>query len=508
MQGDSLKKRFLFKLATNIVGFTISILTAGLVPRALGVDGYGNYTFLYTILMQFLLFIEIKSSTWFFKRVSQNNDAKENFVFYGYLISAFIIILFLVIGFLYFFNFSNMVFLKQPISYVILAAVVVFVSWLQSVFSQMMDAYGQTVWLEKMQIVFRIVSILLLVSIIYFNGLSIVKYFVFQFFVALSQILVIYFYLKKYKDIIFIARIRFEEFKKQFRAFYVYCAPLALYQLVGTIYLLADRWMLQFFGGANQQGLFSFSLLFTNVCVIFTTAMMPLLMREMSIYAENKDTAKMSLLFRNQVPMLYAITAFFCCFLFTQAENLIGIFGGAKYANAVPIFLIYIFYPLVYTYGNLHSTVFYSSGRTNVYLYLSLIMTPLSLVATYILVGDNKYVGMNLGGRGLALKEIVMGGINCIVYLTVNARFLKLNFIKHFLHLICSPFIFVAIGLASHYCVSIYSIERVQINFIVSGVFYTLLVVILVAFVPRVFGLKKHQINDFYLIIKSKFTKA
>ena len=74
--------------------------------------------------------------------------------------------------------------------------------------------------------------------------------------------------------------------------------------------------------------------------------MTPLFMRELSIAHENKDLDKMKRMFRRYMPILYAITAYFSCFIAVEADKVVYIFGGNRFNGAIIAVAIMAFYPI------------------------------------------------------------------------------------------------------------------------------------------------------------------
>ena len=70
MSVDSLRKRYLFKLSSSMLGFAISIIIQAMVPRGLGPKAFGDYAFLTSILTQIVLFFDLGNSSAFFVKLS------------------------------------------------------------------------------------------------------------------------------------------------------------------------------------------------------------------------------------------------------------------------------------------------------------------------------------------------------------------------------------------------------------------------------------------------------
>lgn len=513
VSADSLKERFAYKLFSNTISFVVSFILAGLVPRALGVDNYGSYNFLISVITQILLFIELRTSYCFFTKLSQRPKEISLQVFYGYCVLSIFCIFILVISTFSFTALNKIVFIDQAHRYVLFATGVVFISWVNNLLGQMMDAYGKTIWLEKVQILFKVLSCCLLLLLAYTHYLDLDKYFVFQY--ATQGILSVIFisYLRKKHEFSLFIRIPKELFVRYLNEFYQYCAPLFFYILIGLVSQFSDRWILQYYGGSYQQGLYSFSFALSNLCIMITTAMLPLLQREVAIHASSKNIDGMASLFKNLVPPIYGITSFLCAFVFIHADLIVSFFGGVKYLDAITILQIVSLYPLIYAYGNLHSTFFYATSRTKTYLILAIITTPFSIFGSYFFMSHGNVLGLGMGGKGLALKELIIGAFNCFVYLIVNLRYLRIHKGKYLLHLFIVPVVFILFGYTTREFVNVLIMKEQLITFImVSGILYTALSIMSVWMSPQLLGIDRKMLNNHWhntaMYLKDQFSRG
>ncbi|MDF1534403.1 MAG: lipopolysaccharide biosynthesis protein [Methanosarcinaceae archaeon] len=497
MSKDSLKKRFAYKLSSNIISFAVSFILAGLVPRTLGVDNYGSYNFLISIITQILLFVELRTSYCFFTKLSQRPEERNLQVFYSYCIFTFLFVFIVVISTVSFTSFRKIVFLDQTRRYIFLASGVVFISWISGLLGQMMDAYGKTIWLEKVQILFKVLSCVVLLLLAYTNYLNLDNYFAYQYATQGTLVFIFILYLRRKHEFSLFVRIPGELFYQYVKEFYQYCAPLFFYILIGIVYQLFDRWLLQYYGGAYQQGLYSFSFALSNICIMITSAILPLLQREMSIHAATNDIEGMAVLFRKLIPLIYGITACLSAFVFVEADLIVSLFGGVKYVEATSIFRISSLYPLIYAYGNLHSTIFYATSRTKTYLILAIIITPISIFSSFVFMSNGNYIGLDLGGKGLALKEFIIGFFTCVVVLFVNARYLRINQWKYFVHLIFVPVIFILFGyLARGFVNEIMMKETIFLFILASGIVYMSLSMMSVWMLPQLLGIDRKDLSN------------
>ena len=509
MNQDSLKKRYLFKLSTNIVGGVINLFSIAIIPRALGVINFGNFNFTTTIITQFINLLEFRTSTCFYVKVAQRPKDNKLVLFYSLITMLIFLVLIVLITGIVFSPFRKFVFQDQGSVIIIYSLILVILTWVLELFVKIMDAHGATVPLEKMRIVNKVLGVLLLLVLFFSNRLNLNNYFYYQYFLLLILLYYLYRYLKRNSYLAFESSLSKRDFISYFKEFYKYSGPLGLYVILQFIHIAFDRWILQYYGGGYQQGIYSFSFGISSVCLLFTVTMIPLFTRELSAAAGEKSIEKMAKLYRLFVPMLYAITGYFCCFIFVESKSIIELFGGKEYETAELTLKILSFYPLISVYSNLNGSVIYANGKTDLVLKLALVSTPVSMIAAWFLISDD-YLAFNLGANGLAVKEIILEFISVIILIYFNTSFLKLRFRNYLVHMIFSILPFIIFAYTAHFivywiCTGLEFSSNPIILFFLSGIVYSLLTLLIVWFYPMVFGLTR---NDIVSQINTLFKKS
>jgi len=499
MNKDSFKKRYIYKLSTNIIGGLINLFSIAIIPRALGVINFGNFNFLTTIITQFINLLEFRTSTCFYTKLAQRPKENKLVLFYGFLsLLIFLILSFLIIG-ITFSPIKQFVFQDQSSDVIVYALFLVILTWIIEIFVKIMDAHGETVPLEKMRILNKVLGGVLLVILYFSNLLNLNNYFYYQYVLLFILLYYLYRYLKRNGYLIFDTPLKKPDFISYFKEFYKYSGPLGIYVILQFVHIAFDRWILQYYGGSYQQGIYSFSFGISSVCLLFTTTMIPLFTRELSVAAGEHNIKQMAHLYRLFVPMLYAITAYFCCFIFVESKSIIKLFGGNEYSTAESTLKILAFYPLVSVYSNLNGSIIYANGKTSLVLKLALVFTPLSMITTWLLI-NNGYWGFNLGAEGLAVKEIILELISVVIILYVNTDFLKLRFRNYLVHMIFSVLPFIIFAYSAHFivqwvCGKLNFSPNPIILFFISGVVYSFFTLLIVWVYPMVFGLSRKDIS-------------
>lgn len=496
---DSLKKRYLYKLTGNLVWSCVALVTAGIVPRALGPASYGNFNFLTNFFIQVVNFFDMGTATAFYIKLSQRTNDYKLIAFYLYFSILITVFTFLLVAGSYFLKIENILWPGQEGLFIWAAAILGVLNWFSNhVMNRIMDAYGMTIAGEKIVILQRILSLLLLLIIFFSGFLGLKEYFLYQY-VIIALLCIAWWGVLTQNGIYLFQKFRLTclEIISYSKEFFNYTYPLFIYTLAGFITAILDRWLLQIYGGSIQQGFFGLSSQIGVLCFLFTNSMTPLLMREFSIAFVNKDINQIAFLFRRYIPLMYSITAFFSCFIAMQADKVVSIFGGSHFRDAVMVVIIMAFFPIHQTYGQLSSSVFYATGQIKLYRNIGIIFMIIGFPITYFLIAPKEQWGIGIGAAGLAIKTVVLQFIAVNVQLYFNSRFLELSFWKYFGHQIFSVGCFLAVATVAILGVdNILGIRENIINgFLLAGVFYTLIVIGLIYCLPVIAGLKRQDIQ-------------
>lgn len=334
----SLKKRYIAKLSTNLIGMLIALVTQAIIPRGLGPKTYGNFGFLTNSIKQIIGFLKLGTEFCFYTNLSKRprEIGLVGFYFYFVLIASLLLIIFTVIAHIT--GRYSVLFPDQSLFFIYLAVGWGIISWGTQVLQNMLDAYALTVSTEIIKIFQKIIGLAIIVGLFLLQKLTLISFFLYHYFM-LFVLGVGFVYILSKSGFPFQKGwiLHREQIKNYFLEFYNYSQPLFIYTLLGLVVGVLDRWLLQYFSGSVEQGFYHLSYKIGAICFLFTSAMTPLITREFSIAFGNKDTHEMARIFRRYIPMLYAISAYFACFVAVQSEAITFILGGGEFSPGSPI---------------------------------------------------------------------------------------------------------------------------------------------------------------------------
>ena len=496
---DSLKKRYFYKLFSNFIGFFLNLFAQAIIPRGLGPEAYGNYNFLTNFFTQLVGFFDGGTSTCFYTKLSHRPKeaglVSFYFMFSGIVSMAMILFIFMSVVT----NVYPKIWPGQEITFIYLAIGLSILMWFAQTINLMTDAYGITVSAELLKISQKFIGILILFGLFINNRLNLMSFFVYNYLIwLLFLILLLALIIRNGYLIMEKCKLSFNKIKEYIDEFWKYSHPLFTCSLVVLITGIFDRWFLQVYSGSAQQGFYSLAYQIGAICFLFTGAMAPLFMRELSIAHGNNDVTKIRGMFRRYVPLFYAITAYFSCFIAVEARRVVYIFGGASFNGAAIALAIMAFYPMHQTYGQLNGSVFYATAQTKLYRNIGIIFNLAGLPVTYFLIAPPELMGINAGAVGLAIKMVTLNIIGVNVQLYFNAKQLHLNFWRYLGHQIIIVIILLILAIGSDFAVNfLLKFGGKTTIFLTSGALYSILVITAVYFFPIIVGMCREDINTF-----------
>ena len=502
----SLKWRYAAKLSTNLVGMVVGLGAYVFISRGLGPSNLGDFSFLTRFFISLTPLFTLYTSNGFFTKLSQRQEdfSFVSFYFQFTLVSFVFLFLFVTVSGLT--DLDSVFWPGQDIKFVYMACIFGVLTHCMDILTKTSDAYGLTVSTEIAKIGQKGIALALIASLYFMNQLTLFSFFLYHF-TILTLLVVTFLWIIKQKQPGFPGKRHID--RKQIRSYgqelYSFSHPLVVYGIISMFSVILDRWLLQKFGGSFQQGLFSFSYQIGAISLIFTTAMTSLITREFSIVAGIHDLKAMKRLFRLYIPLLFSITAYFSCFASVQAAKIIHIFGGQEFDQAGTAFTIIALYPIHQTYGQLSASVFFASAQTKLYRNIGVIFVALGLAATYVVLAPKSMLGLNLGAAGLAAKFVGLQLFTTNVQLYFNAKYLDLRLSKYVGHqILCVGLLFITAYLSKFVVDSLDIFKgHIIIGFFISGVLYSALVVILLWFVPIIFGLSRENVKEIITKIMS-----
>ena len=174
---DSLQKRYVYKLSTNIVGAGVALAVQAIVLRVLGPISYGNFSFLNAFFNQVVGFFDTGVLLGFYSKLSQRPHETGLIRFYWGFAALASLLLLALIGAAFMLGLHQPLWPGQQAGFIWLAAVLGLLTWYNQAIGSIVDAYGLTVRGEIAQIQQRLLGLGLILLLLWLGWLDLTGFF-------------------------------------------------------------------------------------------------------------------------------------------------------------------------------------------------------------------------------------------------------------------------------------------------------------------------------------------
>ncbi len=494
--------RYFFTVVTTTIRGGINLFLAFFLAKNLGVEAYGEFTFLIAAFTFCTYFLDMSSSSAFFTFTSQNTQSKRFIVTYAsWVLIQFLIVISLLLIILPE-TMLELFFVNNNRLLLILAFMgIFFKDYLWSICSKLAEAQRETIKSQIVNILFVFIQLLVIILLWKANYLTLELIFItFSFEWVIASILVA----KLYKALPENQNNKDENIKSIFNKFYIYCLPLVPFTLISVFYNFSDRWMLQIWVGSTEQAYYNISHQISTISILFTAAIIKIFWKEISEYNYNKEYNKIFNLFNSIYKFLFFISAFIAGIFLPWVAELIEITLGDQYKDAYLTMFLLILYPIHQSLGQITGVVLLATMRTKLHSIVGIVTMILSMIITYIILAPSDYAlpGMNLGSSAVALKLIIIQliQVNVLYYLIIKE--LKKGKLEIFYQPTTLFIIFINAFLSKEIVEYLFEFN-ILLTFIISNIIYFILIIIVIFKYPKITGMSNLTLNKYTNQIKS-----
>ncbi|MDB9916153.1 lipopolysaccharide biosynthesis protein [Pseudomonadales bacterium] len=504
------KNRLFFSVGANGIKAALSLVLGMLVARSLGPENYGDLAFLLGSFWAIRALLDMGMGSAFYTFISQKDqDRKYYLVHFMWLACQFLFSLFLI-GLLLPESLLDRIWLGQERELIVWALLATFLQ--NQVWQTVIQAYESERKTSRIQIASLcviLVQLIVVLSFVVLSSLSVllflkiisVEYFLFTTFMCLRLG-------KEHRE----KSIQEENpsFNVVVTEYYHYCRPLVIVGMMSFVYEIADRWLLQRYGGSDQQAFYQVAMQLSVVSVLVTTSILNVLWKEIAESNKNGDDARVIDLYHRLTRMLIATAMFFSCFLAPWAEEIVVLLLGADYKDAWPALFIMLFYPIHQCLGQINGTLFRATGVTSLLMRITVVSLLASLPLSYFLIAPTSEVtfpGLELGALGLAIKVV---GLN-IVFVNIESWFISRRYGSPFKwrQQITGTIVFLTLGYCSKFVgINAFpggSAVAVIVGMVISGSVFTVISIWGVKTIPKIFGIEKIDVDEVTTHLKSLY---
>jgi O-antigen/teichoic acid export membrane protein len=430
--GATIKKRLLVSLGSNVARAVIGFASGLLVARGLNPDNYGDLMFLLGSFVAVRSLLDIGSSSAFYTFISQRPRSLRFYIYYLlWLVLQFVVTVLLVtmimpewlLGKIWLGHSRNIVFLAFVASFV--------QQQVWQTITQIGEASRKTILVQGLGLGVVVVHLACVYLMFSYNWMSIKALFLVLIIEYSMAAGIACWLLQRKKDGIPLPSAERSPLRVILKEYWAYSRPLAMTSWVIFLGEFADKWLLQRFGGANQQGYFQVASQFSVISLLATSSVLNIFWKEVAEAHEQKKWDVVAALYHRVNRGLVMVSAGMSGFLIPWTREIVGTALGQQYALSVPAFMVMFLYPVHQSMGQVGSVMLWASGRTNMYMKLVAAVSFLSLPLAYIVqapTSDPFLPGLGLGAVGMALKTVAVNIISVNVLAWMISRYYRWEF--------------------------------------------------------------------------------
>lgn len=417
----SVKDRYLFTLATNLIKSCINFLTVMLLARWLGPDDFGRLSYLLASFAAIKVFLDMSSSQAFFTFLSKSQKSLRFITYYWTWVFIQLVLTIAIIFFLLPDSLVQTIWVDEKKSLIFLGLIAVFLqntAWSDII--QMAEANRRTIAIQYIATCLFLLHFIVIVCLWIFGQLALPAILIATIIEWSITCLVASRLYKPYSRNYSEGEVKQDTFKQIFKSYGAFCLPLIPYGWVSFVHDLGDRWMLQTWGGPEQQAYFSISLQISGMVLFFSTAIIRIFWKEVAEAYEKGDLVHVKKLYKTTSRITYFISSLMAGALIPWSLELLQLIAGSQYSSGAFTLALLLLVPIYQGANHLNSSLLLATGNSYIYMQIGIFFMVVGLLVTYLMLAPNtQYIpGLDLGAFGLALKFVMVQFIcvNCFSY--------------------------------------------------------------------------------------------
>lgn len=492
MKQDSFTGRYIIKLSSSIILAALNAFIQLFLPRVLTVEGYGYYSYNLNIFTSIVIMINLSTSSAMIAKFSRRNQEEGILIFYlKYLILASIF-LNVIISILSIFMKTEL-FHNQILILILLGLnAAIFNKFLSDIIS-MYDALAISRFPAAIQIILKL-FICLFVYIGYFLGsLSLELFYIIQIITTGISVFILYKFLRK-NQIERYSNIISKNNKEYIKEFWKFCKPLILTACWSQFNIIVMNWALMNYSGEKNQAMFGIALQLNILLSYIFSPYAELLKREFAVIVDDKK--KLKLKFIQALKQMFWVTSYFSVFTLIFADWIILFLFGESYKEAILVTQIMMIYTIYQAWGQIIGSYMLATEQTTRQAILSSVNLFLNLILIFLFQVPNIIFKNGLGSEGIALNYTLCNVISTLisVYYCINTlkEKQKIQLKTQILAILsCTSIAIIVKELIIYMINEIKILDILFIKIILSGLLYTLVIVLILLKYPEQIGIKK-----------------
>jgi O-antigen/teichoic acid export membrane protein len=282
-----------------------------------------------------------------------------------------------------------------------------------------------------------------------------------------------------------------------FKEFWHYCLPFLPYAWLGFLHDFLDRWMLQNWGGSDEQAYYAIAYQFSSIALLATVSVLKIFWKEIAEAQYNNNFKKVKRLYLKISRGLYFIGSLVAGGLLPWSEEIVNLLLGQAYIDGIFTLMLMFLYPVHQSMGQIGSTMLYATGRTKLQAIIGSVFMLISIIFAYILMAPTTAFGLEMASQGLAVKMVVMQLIQVNIMAWFIAKAYKWKF--DWIYQVAALGLSVIAGWTVKALITSIIAAQPLILMLISGVVYILIMALIVKKMPWIAGLSQQEADGYFL---------
>ena len=503
---EPVHRRYFVTLAGQGVQLALSLLTATIVPRALGPAVFGNYNFLLVTSQAFRNVLEPSADQAFFTFSAQEQRSGPLTRLYALLLAGQFVLVLAIVGIMAWAGVSGWIWPQQRLDQILWVIAADWAAYLTISLRQLGDTKGVTSRPQMIATATSAVGCGILLVLFLAGDLNFLTFVIVNLFMSvICAAALTFLFFSQYYAICFAGTLHGHA-GPYLRRWWAYARPLIAYEYYAPIAAYVGTVLIQRWYGPAEQGLFSLASRWPGFVVMFTAAATGIVWREVAIAMHAGNVARARDAYVRFDRVLFFVTLVICVGVAACSRPLVLLGVGPRYSAAIPVLAVMAFYPLAQTYGQLNVAVLKASERTGNFSLISFVVSVPGLMLTYVFLAPPtaRIPGLGMGALGMALRTTVYSLLTVQLFEAATCRLFSLSYRTSLLHKLRAAAIVSMCGLGLWWLEQ--TLEAVGAPMIVAlmcaGVAYALAIAALVAAWPTVTGSTRRELQ---LVMKRVF---
>lgn len=494
MKKDEFKERYMIKLASSILLVVLNAIVQLILPRAFTVEEYGYYTYNLNVFMSVVNIATLSTQSALVSKLSKKNEEIGLVLFYlkFYLIMAFVLNL-AVIG-LYISGFLQETFVGQTLFIILLGLEAAIVLRLQTDSIGIFDAMAVSRFPAIMQIIMKAVICIVVIISFFMGRLNLAWFYIIQTFLTFLITFSMLYEIIKDQKMRYPVRIDRGN-RVYIKEFWKFCKPLVLSNIVSQMIVILMNWSLMKWAGVIEQAIFGAAWQLNALISYIFSPYAELSKREFAVICN--DIKELKYRYIQSLKFMMWIISYFAIFTGFISGWLLPVVYGNKYAGAVPITILIMFYTVYQAWGQISGSFLLATERTKISAVLTVTGQLITFGLVFVFQVPNSIWPTGLGALGIALTYLISNILSVSISLFVNSKILNTSFWKNFSIQIfpmslCSITV-LFLKLAIDYIWTEYSTITLIGKMFVAGIVYTIVLGSTICIRPELAGITREN---------------